>query len=114
MILTTIYIIFRAKEIRNQPRFYIPQIFSRLDACNNTLYLNAGERFNLFCNAIKPESLTMYETKKKSHLSAKKLSACVNLTEPNVKIPEEPIDVILTIIKRRGILDMHKRIKQVW
>lgn len=104
-----------SKEISTQHRFYFPQLFSRFDASNFNLYLNAGERFSMFSNNIKPDSLNMYENKsqKKSSVSAKKLSACLSIIQPNVKIPEEPSELITTIIKKRGITEAYNKVKKV-
>lgn len=69
----------------------------------------------MFSNSIKPDSLTVYENKsqKKSSVSAKKLSACLSIIQPNVKIPEEPCELIMTIIKKRGITDAYNKVKKV-
>lgn len=108
-------LIFSSKEISMQHRFYFPQLFSRFDNSNYSLFLNAGERFSMFSNSIKPDSLAMYESKsqKKTHISAKKLSACLSIIHPNVKIPEEPAELIMTIIKKRGIIEEYNKVKKV-
>lgn len=64
---------------------------------------------------IKPDSLSMYENKssKKSYLSAKKLSARLSIVDPNTRIPDKPPELIMTIIKRRGILDIYNKVKEV-
>lgn len=107
--------VFRSQEISKQRRFYFPQVFSRFDASNYALYLNAGERFSMFSNSIKPNSLNVYDTKiqKKTHVSAKKFSACISILHPNVKIPEQPSELILSIIKRRGITEIYNKVKKV-
>lgn len=115
MIFYIVLLIFRSKEISKQKRFYIPQVFSRFDAPNYTLYLNPGERFSMFSNSIKPDSLNVYDTKiqRKTHVSAKKLSACISIVHPNVKIPEQPSELILRVIERRGITEIYSKVKKV-
>lgn len=111
----SILFIFRSKEISSQYKFYIPQIFSRYDLPNTSLYLNAGEKFNMFSKSIKPDSHGMNENKvhRKSHVSAKKLSVCLSIVDPNVKLPEKPSDLIISIIKKRGLLEIYNQLNKV-
>lgn len=117
LIFTTksVFYIFRSKEISKQKRFQFPQVFSRFDSANYSLYLNPGERFNMFSTSIKPDALNVYDMKiqRKPHISAKKLSACIGILDPNVKIPEQPSKFILTVIEKRGITEFYNKVKKV-
>lgn len=90
----------------------MPQIFSRFDASNYTLHLNSGEKFNLFNNTIKTES-TENKNPRRVQTSTKKLSALLNITDPNVKVPEAPLEILLTIVERRGLLNSYNGLKKV-
>lgn len=69
----------------------------------------------MFTNSIKPDSLSANENKvyKKTYVSAKKLSVYLNIIHPDTKIPEEPSDFIIALIKKRGLLEVYKKINKV-
>lgn len=110
----TILLYFSSKEISNQTRFYCPQAFSRLAAPTNALYLNLNEKYNLFTNSIKSETtVNIDKGVGKKHVSITGLSIKLHIIDPNTKIPEKPSDVLLDVIKKKGLQESCNNVKKV-
>lgn len=105
---------FRSKETSNQPKFFIPPNFARIDTSQNKLYLNTAEKFS---TNIRPELSKTAEnvkpTKKAKNISNKHVSIFVNLQMLNVQIPDQPLSYTMELIKEKKLEEQYKNVKKV-
>ncbi|KAJ8918182.1 hypothetical protein NQ315_014048 [Exocentrus adspersus] len=103
---------FLSKETSNQPKFFVPPNFARIDTSQNKLYLNSSEKIG---TNLRPELIeNVKQTKRLKNISTKQISIFVNLQIPNVQVPDQPLSYTMELIKEKKLEDQYRVVKELF